>query len=106
MLNPPYVFGPTLHEIASVAALNQSAGEFYAAVVEPTSSGKSNEQLATEGDSWIDVRDLAAAHVRALERAVAGGERIIVAAGSYKWQDFSASFRCGCQVKMLTAYCS
>ena len=37
---------------------------------------------------WIDVRDLAEAHVLAIKKQEAGGERIIVSAGPFKWQDF------------------
>lgn len=38
--------------------------------------------------SYVDVRDLALAHVLALQKPEAGGERIIVSAGPYKWQDW------------------
>ena len=37
---------------------------------------------------WIDVRDLAEAHVLAIKKQEAGGERIIISGGPYKWQDF------------------
>ena len=37
---------------------------------------------------WADVRDIATAHVLAATTPAAGGERIIIAAGPYKWQDF------------------
>ena len=39
--------------------------------------------------SWIDVRDLAHAHVLAVQTPAAGGERFIVSAGDFRWQDFS-----------------
>ncbi|KAJ7829525.1 NAD-P-binding protein [Mycena olivaceomarginata] len=39
------------------------------------------------GGCWIDVRDLALAHVRALKKEEAGGERIIITAGAFSWQD-------------------
>lgn len=47
--------------------------------------GKSLESLVNTGGpgSWIDVRDLAEYHALALEKEEAGGERIIVSAGSY-----------------------
>ena len=41
-----------------------------------------------QGFCWIDVRDLGEAHVRALETEAAGGERIIVSAGHFLWQDW------------------
>jgi nucleoside-diphosphate-sugar epimerase len=42
------------------------------------------------GSCWIDVRDLGRAHVLALLKAQAGGERIIVSAGPFVWQDWRA----------------
>ena len=35
----------------------------------------------------MDVRDVALAHVRALEVPEAGGQRFITAGGAYCWQD-------------------
>lgn len=61
--------------------------QLYDAIV----AGKfSNEALATGSNCWIDVRDLASAHVLAAEKEEAGGERMIVCAGCYWWQDFGA----------------
>jgi len=42
---------------------------------------KTNEELATIGNAWVDVRDLALAHVVALEKEGAGGQRLLMAAG-------------------------
>lgn len=42
--------------------------------------------------AWVDVRDLADAHALALEKEEAGGNRIIVASGPYKWQDWRAYY--------------
>lgn len=41
------------------------------------------------GHGYVDVRDVAAAHIKALQTPGAGGERIIVSAGSWVWQDIS-----------------
>lgn len=41
-------------------------------------------------NSWIDVRDLGSAHVLSLLKEEAGGERIIVTAGKFVWQDWRA----------------
>jgi nucleoside-diphosphate-sugar epimerase len=38
-----------------------------------------------------DVRDVAEAHVLALEKDKAGGERIFVTPGTYVWQDLGQS---------------
>ena len=47
------------------------------------------EALVTLGNAWLDVRDLAKAHVRAIQREEATG-RIIVSAGAFVWHDFCA----------------
>jgi len=49
---------------------------------------KSKEQLS-QSDSWVDVRDVARAHVLALEKDEAGGQRIIIASGPWRWQEWS-----------------
>lgn len=38
--------------------------------------------------SYVDVRDLALAHALAITKPEAAGNRIIVSAGPYKWQDW------------------
>ncbi|RDB27412.1 hypothetical protein Hypma_004368, partial [Hypsizygus marmoreus] len=86
VLNPPFVFGPVIHDVKDLASLNTSARQWYDAVL--VEGAFSKEALETQGSGWIDVRDVAEAHVRALEKEAAGGERIIVSAGSYVWQDW------------------
>ncbi|EIW85968.1 D-lactaldehyde dehydrogenase [Coniophora puteana RWD-64-598 SS2] len=88
VLNPPFVFGPAIHEVTVPSALNTSAQVWCNNIAHPTSSGATNEFLATVGQEWIDVRDLAEAHALALEKEAAGDERIIVSSSVYKWQDF------------------
>ena len=46
-----------------------------------SASPKSKEELL-DLNEWIDVRDAAVGHVLALEKADAGGERIIISAGA------------------------
>ncbi|KAG1731354.1 uncharacterized protein EDB91DRAFT_1154692 [Suillus paluster] len=88
VLNPPFVFGPAIHAVTTASSLNTSAMLFYNHVAHPNSSGATNEFLASTGTCWTDVRDLAGAHVLSLEKEAAGGERIIISAGNWKWQDF------------------
>lgn len=88
-LIPPYVYGPAIHEVTSPTSLNASAIQFYKHVADGAKANAAgNKFLANKGTCWIDVRDLAGAHVLALEKPAAGGERIIVHAGPWKWQDF------------------
>ncbi|KAJ7034205.1 D-lactaldehyde dehydrogenase [Mycena alexandri] len=80
VMNPPLVLGPTIHEVASADALNTSARMLHDAFAK-------GEGL-TGGGCWIDVRDLALAHVRALQKEEAGCERIIINFGAFLWQDW------------------
>ncbi|GJE99866.1 NAD(P)-binding protein [Phanerochaete sordida] len=84
-LNPPYVFGPWLHDVAKPEQLNASMLAFWDAVIK---GNKTMEQFAVEGQSWVDVRDIAHAIALTLQRSEAGGERIIVSAGPWNWQNF------------------
>ncbi|KAK0187889.1 D-lactaldehyde dehydrogenase [Armillaria mellea] len=85
-INPPWVFGPVIHEVTTVDSLNSSTRFWYNAIVKEDFDGYS--PLTTPGHGWVDVRDVAAAHVGAMQVPSAGGERIIVSAGSWVWQDW------------------
>ncbi len=89
-LNPPYIFGPVTAEPVSAAAPNHpqatSSKYWFNAVVNGDFSGLS--PLESPAHAWVDVRDVAEAHARALERPEAGGKRIVVSSGSFVWQDF------------------
>ncbi|KAI0690439.1 NAD(P)-binding protein [Cytidiella melzeri] len=85
VLNPPFVFGPVLHEVDKVENLNTSAADWYNTIIKGT---KDHAALVAGGTEWIDVRDVAAAHVLALQKEEAGGERIIISSGKWLWQDW------------------
>lgn len=51
-------------------------------------AGKTIQALKAKVSSWVDVRDVAEAHVRALLKQEAGGHRIIVSAGNHNWQEW------------------
>ncbi len=80
---------PFINEVANPQSLGYATNEWYNIVV---SGSMSPEDMATQGHCWVDVRDLAEAHVRALFVDAAGGERIIVSAGPYVWQDWGKCF--------------
>ncbi|KAG6917263.1 hypothetical protein DXG01_003210 [Tephrocybe rancida] len=82
VLNPPF---PAIHEIKNLDALNASSRQWYDAVLGNT---QSETFLKVQGSAYIDVRDVAEAHTLALEKEAAGGERIIISAGSCVWQDW------------------
>ena len=70
---------PAIHQIVSPSSLNTSLQLWYEKVV--ADSPKSKETLS-DSNSWVDVRDAALGHVLALEKDAAGGQRIVVAAGT------------------------
>ncbi|CAL1709336.1 unnamed protein product [Somion occarium] len=67
VLNPPFVFGPVLHAVDSPESLNTSAKEWYYNVVK---GRLDQEALANSG------------------KEEASGNRIIISAGAFKWQDW------------------
>jgi len=89
VLNPPWIFGPTLHDVPDFDAINPSWKHWFRAVTKGEFPGQAPEfQLTRPGHGWVDVRDVAEAHVRSPEVPEAGQERIIVCAGSFVWQDW------------------
>ncbi|KAE8391202.1 pyridoxal phosphate-dependent transferase [Aspergillus alliaceus] len=74
-LCPPMTFGPAVHPVAGVGALNESN-----AVLWSIAAGADPLPVARVS-AWIDVRDLAEAHVQALLRPGVGGRRYVPASG-------------------------
>lgn len=71
-LCPPMTFGPVVHPVSTVENLNESNAMLWKIA--------SGEPLPiARVPFWIDVRDLAKAHVEALLRPEAGGKRFIPA---------------------------
>lgn len=54
----------------------------------PCSTSDTDARVLFPRQSWVDVREVAVGHVRALQREEAGGERIITSSGPWNWQDF------------------
>jgi hypothetical protein len=111
MLNPPWVFGVsapitycTLHNakvmciasqpvrqgVMTVDTLNLSSQILYNVLVKGDFLGVSPLVGPAPGQAWMDVRDVAEAHVRALEVPAAGGERILIVTETMVWQDWRA----------------
>ena len=67
-----------IHAVEKLEDLNTSAFRWYEVLFK---NSKTDEKLVTSADSWVDVRDVAEAHVVALEKPEAGGERILFSAG-------------------------
>lgn len=78
-LCPPLVLGPVVHYFNSLDAINTSNQR-----VRDMIQGKMKEKLSATGIIiWTDVRDLALAHVRAIELPEAAGQRFFITAGYY-----------------------
>ncbi|KAF8879126.1 hypothetical protein BD779DRAFT_1803440 [Infundibulicybe gibba] len=85
-LNPPYVYGPSIHDVKIPSDLSISSLDWY------TRMGLMGSVIldhqSVDDRCWVDVRDVANVHVLALETPEAGGERIIICAGPSVWQDW------------------
>lgn len=71
-------FQPAIQEVKSSSSLNYSLAMWYNTVVVDKTSSK---EFFSGPQAWVDVRDLALAHVLSLETPEAGGERILISAG-------------------------
>lgn len=76
---PPLVLGPIVHYLNSLDALNTSNQRIRDAML-----GKWKEEVAPTGTFiWVDVRDLALAHVLAAEKEEAANKRFFITAGYF-----------------------
>jgi len=82
-LNPPMIYGPALQESAtSPETLNQSSAAIYQLF-----SGKLQVLPDDRLPLFCDVRDVAQAHVLALETSGADGMRVPLCGGAFLWKD-------------------
>ncbi|KAJ4244576.1 methylglyoxal reductase (NADPH-dependent) gre2 [Fusarium torreyae] len=78
-INPPLVFGPIVHYLNSLDRINTSNARFRDMIL-----GKMHSKLAATGTFyWVDVHDVALAHVRALETESAAGHRFITSGSTF-----------------------
>lgn len=76
--NPPLVLGPIVHYLRDLDSLNTSNQRIRDIML-----GKAKDEIAPTGTFlWVDVRDLALAHIRAAERPEAAGKRFFIVSGS------------------------
>ncbi|KAJ1306077.1 hypothetical protein OPQ81_010789 [Rhizoctonia solani] len=75
---PPMVYGPALQEVKSISQLNTSSVGFYAIF-----SGQQKVLTNGGGWTWVDVRDVARAHIAAFEKPGAANERFFVCEGRF-----------------------
>ncbi|KDN37161.1 hypothetical protein RSAG8_10293, partial [Rhizoctonia solani AG-8 WAC10335] len=75
---PTMVYGPVLQEVTSLDNINASSLQFYRVF-----NGQDNALKPFGVWLWVDVRDVATAHVAALEKPEAGGKRFLLAEGNF-----------------------
>jgi len=77
-INPPMIFGPPEQAVSSTTSLNTSSNMIYELI-----SGK-NKELPPQGlPLFVDVRDVAKAHVLALKNDSVIGKRVLLSGGPY-----------------------
>ncbi|VDB97967.1 unnamed protein product [Peniophora sp. CBMAI 1063] len=76
-LHGSWFYGPYAHPVSSATDFGESMHCLHAILTE----GRIENELLGTGTGWIDVRDIALAHVLAAQCDEAGGERIIISAG-------------------------
>ncbi|EOA82473.1 Glycine-rich RNA-binding protein 2 [Exserohilum turcicum] len=78
-INPPLVFGPISHPLESLDNMNTSNQRVLGAA-----QGKFKDEIPPTGvHLWVDVRDVAEAHVAAMEKPEAANKRFLVSAGFF-----------------------
>ncbi|KAF7517292.1 hypothetical protein PCG10_001307 [Penicillium crustosum] len=88
---PPMVYGPNINATASLAKLNTSSSDIYRLISPRTKS--SDEVPQNMFWSFVDVRDVSKAHLRAYEVPEAGGERFFLCTGNFTYQQFVDALR-------------
>ena len=82
-LNPPLVLGPVVQYLNSLDNLNTSNQRILKIM-----TGKWKEKVDPTGMYlWVDVRDIALAHVKAIELPEAAGKRFFITAGYFTHQE-------------------
>ena len=79
---PPMVFGPCEHDVSSLPFLNESNAQIWKIL----SAGENAHVPPTGMWEWVDVRNVANAHIAALEPGVQGNQRFLLGGGEFTWQ--------------------
>ncbi|GAM88018.1 hypothetical protein ANO11243_060470 [Dothideomycetidae sp. 11243] len=88
-MNPPLVLGPVVNYLNSLSSLNTSNER-----VRDIMHGKAKTEIPETGTfAWIDVRDVALCHVKAIEVEQAANKRFFVTAGHFSNKEIAAIIR-------------
>jgi len=81
-MNPPYIFGPPEQSVGAISTLNTSSQVIYQLLSGNTAS------LPEEGlPHFVDVRDVAQAHILALENNLVISKRVLLPGGSFTFYE-------------------
>lgn len=80
---PPLIVGPGVHPVQKLDQLNTSSAGIWALI-----NGSAKEVPPTNFPQYVDVREVAEAHVQAVEKNAEG--RFLVAAGSFSYESVAA----------------
>ncbi|KAL7958533.1 hypothetical protein V8C34DRAFT_323939 [Trichoderma compactum] len=86
-LCPPFLYGPIIHHVQSPKELNTS-NDIYRLF-----NGSEQEVPPTSFFYYVHVRDLAEAHVQALEKPAAANQRYLVAVSAYSYRQVCGIIR-------------
>lgn len=88
-MNPPLVLGPIVHYLNSLDALNTSNQRIRNLI-----TGQCKQEIPESGVFlWVDVRDIALSHVKAIEVPEAAGKRFFVTAGYFSNRELAEIIR-------------
>jgi nucleoside-diphosphate-sugar epimerase len=79
-INPPMIYGPPSQPVSSLKGLNTSTSDIWKLI-----SGELKEVPETPIPTWSDVRDVALAHVRAVEVPAARNQRYLMIEGHFSF---------------------
>ena len=75
------VFGPCEHDV-TLDSLNESNAQIWRIIT----AGKDSTIPPTAVWRWVDVRDVAEAHVAAIDSSLKANQRFLVSGGEFTWQ--------------------
>ncbi len=91
VLNPPMIYGPMSNKPSTEKDLNESTIRIYDGFFK---NKKPEDKVLDDGlPLYVDVRDIALAHVRAMDAPGAANKRVLVAAGDLRSQEISDILR-------------
>lgn len=84
-VNPPLIFGPLLQDVKTPEELNTSDLILWKSIIE-SEAGDTGDKYTQATSPWIDVRDVALAHILPLENEKLAGKRLLIAGGYFSTQ--------------------